>query len=640
MLKSASRSALVAAVSLTLVYVAALCFYPQRDVLILWERDFSAPRVLLAALCLALAGYAALLWLLLRPAPADVSLSNAQKTGLLALFVTGGLLIQLLATAITEGDPFAGIARRTFAWATGGYWTVGAPVEDVRDFVGRYAERAPTYPVHQSRHPPALALIFTLGTFLFRQLPPVLTQGVAEWLRPQSCLGLLGESAPAPWLAGAAFGMAAEVILAMLVAWPLYAWMRRLAGPQSAAWAVGLYALTPGFGLWVSQFDRGVALFTPLILWCCERFVEARRLRDASLAGLIFSLATFITFGAVPIALIAIIYTAARLLGQSPLPTLLKAWRTWLAAVLCAAASTTTFWLAAWLWSGLNPFHLYQVVFDSHLGIEFPFWPFVFWHPWDLLTMTGLPLVGLTLTAGWRRALPVTLALFVTLAALSLAHVARSETGRVWLYFVPLFLGASGVIASALPRWGVALVLGLMVLQGSAQIGVLRVLIDYGIPPERYPKVTIPPDAVQIDTRFTADGAIALRAYRLESGAPGGEGQIVLYWERMSAQPVPHAYKAFVHVAADPEDQSRIAQHDEMPVRSKYPTTCWQRGQIVEDAIRMSIPPDAPPGEYRVFVGLYDPLTQQRTPAFASLPAEERFASILLPTRLTLDSAK
>jgi len=631
-MRFAGRLALVAAAALTLIYVAALRFYPSRDVLILWERDFNAPGWLITALFLALGSYAGGLWLLLRRSTEG----EAPLTKIVALFIGGGLLIQLLATAMTEGDPFAGLARRTFAWATGGYWTVGAPVEDVRDFVGHYAERATTYPVHQSRHPPALPLIFTLGTALFQQLPPSLTQIVAEWLRPQSCLGLLGEDAPAPWLAGALVGMAAEVILAMLVAWPLYGWLRLLAGARSAAWAIGLYALTPGFGLWVSQFDRGVALFTPLILWCCERFARQRRLRDAGLAGLAFSLATFITFGAVPIALIAVTYTVLRLLSQSPLRALLKAWRTWLAAVLWAAVGTATVWLIAWLWSGLNPFRLYQVVFDSHLGIEFPFWPFVFWHPWDLLTMAGLPLVGLTLAAGWRQALPITAALWITLAALSLAHVARSETGRVWLYFVPLFLGAAGVILPALPRWGAALTLGLMVLQTGTQIGVLRVLIDYGIMPERYPRVSIPAEAMPIDARFMADGAIALRAYQLRPAAPGGEGEVVLYWERISDKPIPHAYKAFVHVAADPQDQVRIAQHDEMPVRSKYPTTCWQRGQIVKDAMRLAIPTQAQPSEYLVFVGLYDPLTQQRAPAFASPPAEEHFASILLPTRFTV----
>jgi hypothetical protein len=145
---------------------------------------------------------------------------------------------------------------------------------------------------------------------------------------------------------------------------------------------------------------------------------------------------------------------------------------------------------------------------------------------------------------------------------------------------------------------------------------------------------------VRIDTRFMSDGAIALRAYQLQPAKPGGEGQVILYWERVSERPIPHAYKAFVHVAADPQDQMRIAQHDEMPVRSKYPTTCWQRGQIVEDRMPLNIPPNAQAGEYLVFVGLYDPLTQRRAPAFASPPAEERFASILLPTRFIVRPAE
>lgn len=253
--------------------------------------------------------------------------------------------------------------------------------------------------------------------------------------------------------------------------------------------------------------------------------------------------------------------------------------------------------------------------------------------------MAGLPLVGLTLTAGWRRALPITSAALITLAALSLAHVARSETGRVWLYFVPLFLGATGVILPALPRWGAAIVLGLLVLQSVVQIGVLRVLIDYGITPERYPRVEIPAEAVRIDTRFMSDGAIALRAYQLQPAKPGGEGQVVLYWERVSERRSRTLTKPSstwpptcrTRCASPSMTRCRCARlpHHLLATRAD----CGRQDAVGHPARRAG-------RRVLVFVGLYDPLTQQRAPAFASSPAEERFASILLPTRFIIKPAK
>lgn len=619
----------------TLIYVGMLLFHPRRDILILWERDFNVSPVIALAIVVTTITYAALLWRLLHHT--SEQLSPAQKRALFALFVFGGLALQMVVTAATEPDPLAGIARRTFDWSTGGYWTVGAFVEDVRDFIGRYPERAPTYPVHQMRHPPGLSLIFTFGTWLFRGLPMSWSEAVAALLRPQSCHSLRSVDSPAPILAGAAIGIAAEAVLAMLVAWPLFAWVRRLAGERAAAWAVGLYGLTPGLSLWVSQFDRGIALATVTILYFVERLVREQRLRFAWWAGVAFSVATFMTFGAIPIALIAIVYALVRLSQLQPL----SAWRGLAgriaAALLLAACGTASIWAAMWLWSSLDAFALYHVVFESHLSIEFPYWPFVFWHPWDQVTMAGVPLVMLLLALGWRnQALPITAAYVITLSALSLAHVARAETGRVWLYFNPMVVAGAGAIFIRLPHSATLGTLGLLVLHAAVQGILLRPMVGSGIPPERYPIVTIPPDATAIDTRFTANGAIALRAYHFSSAPPGQEGHITLYWERMSDTPIDTAYKAFIHIASDETDQQRVAQHDEMPVRSHYPTTCWLQGQIIADAQPVPVRPDAAPGEYLVFVGLYDPISGQRAPAFASPPAQERYASILLPTRFVV----
>jgi hypothetical protein len=53
----------------------------------------------------------------------------------------------------------------------------------------------------------------------------------------------------------------------------------------------------------------------------------------------------------------------------------------------------------------------------------------------------------------------------------------------------------------------------------------------------------------------------------------------------------------------------------------------------VADVMPLVVSADARPGDYFVFVGLYDPLTERRPPTFASPPAQQLHGSVLLPTR-------
>jgi Dolichyl-phosphate-mannose-protein mannosyltransferase len=637
-LKSSARSGwglLVLCAVPTLIYVGMLLFYPSRDLLILWPRMYDAAPLAVAALITLMALYTGLGLMWVRRVGDQPG--RAAVAALSGLVVVGGLALQLALVNATNGDPLKEIARRTYAWKTGGYWTVGAPVTDVRDFVGQYAGRAPKYPVHQKRHPPGLSLIFTAGTRMFEAMPGAATS-VAGWLRPDSCQSLLPVNTADATMAAGLFGAIAEVVLAMLPIWPLALLVRRLAGARAAAMAALLYALTPGFTQWVSQFDRGVALATVLVVYGIERMIVDRKRRYALFAGLTLSVATFMTFGAVPIGLIGLIYGLVRLLQTSPGYTwaararaALSATRFVITSVLLAVLGVATVWAVMYAWAGLDPVALYTVVFDSHLSLEFSFWPFVVWHPWDLLTMVGLPVVVLSLAA-WRKAPALAAAFWVPLLALSLAHVARGETGRVWLYFTPLAVGAAAVMLSGSSR---VVQLAVLTLLGAHLVtqGVLIRTHEYGFWPDSLPKARIPADATGVDTRFGASGQIALLAYRLEPLERGTERQVTLYWQRMSEEPLQTAFKAFVHVARDESDQARVAQHDEMPVRELYPTTCWVKGQIVEDAHELTIPTDAPLGQFPVFVGLYDPLAEVRPPTFASPPAQQMHGSVLLPER-------
>ena len=93
---------------------------------------------------------------------------------------------------------------------------------------------------------------------------------------------------------------------------------------------------------------------------------------------------------------------------------------------------------------------------------------------------------------------------------------------------------------------------------------------------------------------------------------------LTLYW-RCDAR-LPADYTTFVHVrhttgqtAGQPG--AIVAQMDRPPADGAYPTSLWDPGEIIRDPVRIPIPPQTPPGDYEIAVGLYELTTGARLPA-------------------------
>jgi hypothetical protein len=86
---------------------------------------------------------------------------------------------------------------------------------------------------------------------------------------------------------------------------------------------------------------------------------------------------------------------------------------------------------------------------------------------------------------------------------------------------------------------------------------------------------------------------------------PGDNIQVWLDWYALTT--VDQPYTVFVHLI---DGNSRLwAQHDYTPMGGAFPTFLWiprwVEGQQVSDPYRLSVPPDAPPGDYWIEVGMY-----------------------------------
>ena len=101
---------------------------------------------------------------------------------------------------------------------------------------------------------------------------------------------------------------------------------------------------------------------------------------------------------------------------------------------------------------------------------------------------------------------------------------------------------------------------------------------------------------------------------------PGGVLGLRTFWQ--VEQPFDQNYSIFVHLLD--ADGQRPTQRDAPPWQGRFPTSAWRPGSLVVDANDIYLPPGLPPGEYRVVVGMYEPIGGARPPVTldgAPLPA-------------------
>jgi hypothetical protein len=83
---------------------------------------------------------------------------------------------------------------------------------------------------------------------------------------------------------------------------------------------------------------------------------------------------------------------------------------------------------------------------------------------------------------------------------------------------------------------------------------------------------------------------------------PGETLQVDLQWQPLRQMPA--NLTSFVHLLAP--DGTRLAQSDRLLGGVFYPTRLWQPGETLLDRHEFVLPADAPPGPYRLVVGLYE----------------------------------
>ena len=109
----------------------------------------------------------------------------------------------------------------------------------------------------------------------------------------------------------------------------------------------------------------------------------------------------------------------------------------------------------------------------------------------------------------------------------------------------------------------------------------------------------LPQNTTLVEVQFGSN--IQLHSYDLSVDPTALK--LTLYWQTVAAP----ATNWFVFVHLVDSSGEIVVQRDFIPAEGLRPTTGWRATEVIEDVHRLPLPPDLPPGQYTVRVGLFEP---------------------------------
>jgi len=144
---------------------------------------------------------------------------------------------------------------------------------------------------------------------------------------------------------------------------------------------------------------------------------------------------------------------------------------------------------------------------------------------------------------------------------------------------------------------------------------------------------------VQHPARINLEDKVLFLGYDLVSGDTVRQGEdlsVRLYW--LALQPLDVNYSSFLHLDARPDDATWATSDNMHPgdpqAQIDIPTSGWWTSLHVRDEHRLEVPPDIPPVQYLLRVGLYDRRTGERLTVLADDGSATGDSITLQPVRV------
>ena len=537
----------------------------------------------------------------------------------------GAVLIVLLLLTLDQRPLFL-LFTRSASIVSGGYQHASTLVDDLGNTLRNwpsFVERFRTDTQNTggiALDPPGLTTLYYTAGQVLDKAP--LVPDIATLLRLEQCRS--------PQILAWSSGQVSSALLqlfmplwAALAVAPLYRLARLIFNTEVARWSVVLWPLVPGLSLFTPRFNVFYPLLTSTLLLFLWRGLDQRRLRWLALAGFVVSAATFFNLSLVPLGLLAGLTIIGHWLWhKDPFsrPVL---------NLLTFALGCASIWLIYSLLSGVSVLDVINLGLSQHLQLSRPYLPYLLIHPYEMFMFVGLPLAFLAIWQICRlpairgRALVFSAAAWITLAILVLSGTARGETGRVWLFFAPLWVILAAATLTQLNGRSRLALLGAQAICLLSMAAVLRVQYTGLVDPPYLPPSS-ETAAIPVNAQFGTE-ADRVTLVGFSASASSSSIQLNLHWRADSW--VKNLYR--LSLVSVPPDKSPGQGINWVPLNWEYPLSCWVPREEFVDTVNIPIGDHPAPGTWWFSLAITN--VQTRKPMSVGAQTQAGIGPVIVP---------
>jgi hypothetical protein len=284
--------------------------------------------------------------------------------------------------------------------------------------------------------------------------------------------------------------------------------------------------------------------------------------------------------------------------------------------LLAFGIGCASIWVIYGALAGVSVGDIAALGLGSHFTLNRPYLPWLLLHPLDMFLFVGLPITAFAIVAIWRivrgsapqsvgRSGVFAIAAALTLILLTLSGTARGETGRVWLFFAPLWILLAANLLKRVSRPGPILWAQALCLLCMA--AVLRVHFTALIPPPT-PPTADRAAAIPANVQFQRNmDTVTLVGF--DSETSDTTITLHLHWRADGNAYVRRPYVlSLVPVAPDGSLRESL---NWAPLDWNYPPSCWLPGQEFIDTVTVPLGDKMIPGDWWFSVAVSDAFTRE-----------------------------